>query len=141
MDLVNFFERFPNEESCRQDFKNKREQAGVVCKKCFGKEHYWKQDKQVFQCKKCSFRTGLRSGTVMESSKLPFQYWYISIHLLTVKNEDISVLELQRQLGHKRYEPIWYLLHKIKLVMGKSNQQQQSNDSLELDEAFLNNGS
>jgi len=77
----------------------------------------------------------------MESSKLPFQYWYISIHLLTVKNEDISVLELQRQLGHKRYEPIWYLLHKIKLVMGKSNQQQQSNDSLELDEAFLNNGS
>jgi len=93
---MNFFRRFPNEESCRQDFKNIRDQAGVICKKCDCKDHYWKQDKQVYQCKKCSFRTDIRSGTVIESSKLPFQYWYISMHLLTATTKGISALELQR---------------------------------------------
>jgi len=141
MNLMNFFRRFPNEESCRLDFKNKRDQAGIICKKCACKEHYWKEDKQVYQCKNCSFRTSLRSGTVMESSKLPFQYWYISMHLLTATKKGISALELQRQLGHKRYEPIWYMLHKLRLIMGKSDDKYQLNDSVELDEAFLSNGS
>ena len=141
MNLMNFYRRFPTEESCQLDFKKKREHEGIVCKKCAGTEHYWKKDKKAFQCKKCSFRTSLRSGTVMESSKLPFQYWYIAIHLLTATNKGISSLELQRQLGHKRYEPVWYMVHKLRIVMGKSDLKYQLNDTVKLDEAFISNGS
>jgi hypothetical protein len=58
----------------------------------------------------------------MENSKLSFQYWYISIRLFTATNKGISALLLQRQLEHKRYEPVWYLLYKLRLIMGESNQ-------------------
>lgn len=30
----------------------------------------------------------------------------------------ISAQEMQRQLGHKRYEPIWAMMHKIRAAMG-----------------------
>jgi len=44
--------------------------------------------------------------TVMHDSQLPFRYWLIATHLLTSTKKSFSAAELQRQLGHKRYEPI-----------------------------------
>ncbi|MFT6808778.1 MAG: hypothetical protein ACJA01_002009, partial [Saprospiraceae bacterium] len=26
---------------------------------------------------------------------------------------------MQRQIGHKRYEPIWFMMHKIRAAMGQ----------------------
>lgn len=72
----------------------------------------------MYQCKKCRYRTSLRSGTIMEASKLPFQYWFIAMYLMSCTKRSISVYELQRQLGHKRYEPIWAMMHKIHSAMG-----------------------
>jgi hypothetical protein len=45
---------------------------------------------------------------------LPFRYWFIAFHLLTSTKKSFSAKELQRQLGHKYYEPIWTLLHKLR---------------------------
>ena len=55
----------------------------------------------------------------MHGSKLPFRYWFIAMHLLTATKKSISAAELQRQLGHKRYQPVWELMHKLRSVMGK----------------------
>ncbi|OAV64164.1 hypothetical protein Barb4_04372 [Bacteroidales bacterium Barb4] len=56
----------------------------------------------------------------MHGSNLPFRYWFIAIHLLTGIGKSFSALELQRQLGHKRYEPIWYMLHKLGQINGQA---------------------
>jgi len=32
-----------------------------------------------------------------------------------------SAKELQRQLGHNRYHPIWHMTHKLRDTMGKRN--------------------
>ena len=87
--------------------------------------------------KKCSFRTTLRSGTVMHGSKLPFRYWFIAMHLLTSTKKSFSAKEIQRQLSHKRYEPIWGMLHKLRQAMGKRDEQYQLCGSIELDEGFF----
>ena len=112
MRLIDFAKHFPDENSCRETFKKYREQEGIVCKKCGNKTHYWKKKREQWECKKCTHRTTLKSGTVMQHSKLPFQYWFIAMHLLTSTKKSFSAKEVQRQLGHKRYEPIWYMLHK-----------------------------
>jgi len=41
MNLINFIEKFPDEVSCRQQFKLFRDREGVICKKCKCTEHYW----------------------------------------------------------------------------------------------------
>ncbi|MFT6810921.1 MAG: hypothetical protein ACJA01_004167, partial [Saprospiraceae bacterium] len=111
---------FPDERSSRTHLKAQREKEGVLCKKCGHTEHYWLQGKEQWQCKSCSFRTTLRSGTMMlQSSKLPFQFWYLVIALMTITKKGFSALEMQRQIGHKRYEPIWFMMHKIRAAMGQ----------------------
>lgn len=137
MRILDFYKEYPDELSCKLKFKEIRDQEGVICKKCNCTDHYWKKDKWSYECKKCKFRTSLRSGTVMQSSKLSFQYWFIAMHLITSTKKSFSAKEMQRQLGHKRYEPIWSMMHKIRSVMGLRDAEHQLSNWIELDEGFF----
>jgi len=137
MTLFNFSEKFPDEETCKEYFRHHREKQGVVCKKCGHTEHYWKQDKQQFECKKCKFRTTLKSGTVLHGSKLPFRYWFMTMHLLTSTKKTFSALEVQRQIKHKYYKPIWILMHKLRVAMGNRDAQYDLEGLVEMDEGFF----
>jgi len=57
--------------------------------------------------------------------------------LLTSTKKSFSASELQRQLCHKRYEPIWYLLHKLRAAMGNRDNSYKLSGVLELDDAFF----
>lgn len=136
MNFIEFVQHYPDEASCKALVKAYREKDGIVCRKCGHTEHYWNTGVDAFDCKKCGTRTTLKSGTVMESSKLPFQYWIYAIYFLTMTKKGISALELKRQLGHKRYEPIWAMLHKLRAVMGQRDRKYMLDGVIELDDAF-----
>lgn len=137
MNLLEFVERFPDEASCKSRFKEIREKEGLVCRKCGHTEHYWKKDKEQYECKKCKARMSLKSGTVMHKSKLSFRYRFIAMHLLTSTRKSFSAKEIQRQLGHKRYEPIWLMMHKLRKAMGKRDDIYTLIGELELDDGFF----
>jgi transposase-like protein len=140
MNLLNFSSRFPDELSCRTHFRKTRQKEGVTCKKCGCQSHYWFENRQQFHCKSCRFRTTLRSGTLLEASKLPYRYWYMAIHLMSATKKPISALEMQSQLGHKRLEPIWFMMHKIRFAMGKCDQSSVLEGMVEMDEAYFETG-
>ena len=137
MNLIKFIESFPDESSCRIKFKEFRDEQGVICRKCGGTDHYWLQTIEQYQCKKCKTRTTLRSGTVMQASNLPFRYWFIAIHLLTSTKKTFSAKELQRQIGHKFYEPIWMMMQKLRITMGSRDSKYRLDKIVELDEGFF----
>lgn len=137
MKFRDFYQKFKDEDACKSYIKQIREQEGVVCKKCSGKDHYWKNDKEVWECKSCHFRTSLRNGTVMEGSKLPFSYWLAGMQFLTATKKSFSAKYIQEELGHKRYEPIWAMLHKLRMVMGHRDKLYQLTDYVEMDEGFF----
>ena len=137
MNIIKFYENYPDESSCIQQFKEQRDQIGIICTKCGCKKHYWLQNKLRYECKHCHTHQSLRSGTVMQYSKLPFQYWYIAMHLLTSTKKSFSAVELQRQLGHKRYQPIWEMCCKLRDVMGKRDDHYSLSGQIELDNAFI----
>ena len=134
MNLFEFTEKFPNEESCKKKFKEYREKVGVICSKCKNDTHYWKKNRNEWECKKCKHRTTLKSGTVMHNSKLSFRYWFMAMPLLTSTKNTFSAKEIQRQLGHKRYEPIWAMLRSI---MGLRDDEYTLGEEVELDEGFF----
>lgn len=72
MNLFTFSAHFGDENACRTHFKSERDNQGVICKKYGHTEHYWKQDKWSYECKSCRFRTSLKSGTIIQHSKLSF---------------------------------------------------------------------
>ena len=82
MNLLNFMSNFADEESCVTYLKEQRERRGVVCKHCGCTEHRWDAHKRCFECRNCHSRQSLRSGTVMQNSKLPYRYWIATMFLL-----------------------------------------------------------
>ena len=137
MKLIEFIQHYPDEQSCRDAFRDYRLKVGVECRKCQNMKHYWQQSIEQFQCSECRARTTLRSGTVMEDSNLPFQMWFIVIHLMSSTKKSFSAKEMQRQLGHKRYEPIWYMMQKIRTAMGSRDKAYSLSGLTEVDEGFF----
>lgn len=137
MTILEFLQDFPDEHSCKVHFKVQREHHGIICKKCGCQKHYWLESKWQWQCSNCRFRTTLRSGTIMESAKLSFHKWYLCMAFMSSTKKGISALEMQRQLGHKRYGTIWRLMHKIREGMGKRDSLYQLNGEIEFDEGYF----
>lgn len=46
------------------------------------------------------------------------------------------VVEIQRQIGAKFYQPVWEMCHKIKSLMGLMDNKHKMRGRLEVDEAF-----
>lgn len=137
MELAYFFREYGDEKSCIQLFKDFRDRQGVICKRCKRKQQIWIQTVRKYECKSCHFQTTLRSGTILQASKLPYHYWIYAIVLMTYTKKSISTLEMQHQLGHKRYEPIWAMMPKIRKAMGDRDSLYQLEELVELDDDFV----
>lgn len=68
---------------------------------------------------------------------MSFQYWYTALYLMTFSKKGISAKELQRQLGHNRYEPLWLMMHKVRTTMGKRDEQFKLTEAIEADGAYF----
>ncbi len=117
MDLFSFTAHFGTEGDCRIHFKAQRDKIGVVCK-CGHNKHFWIKSIWSYECKKCRSRTSLKSGTIMQNSNLSFLIWYKTMFLMSVTKKGFSSKEIQKQLGLKRYEPVWAMVHKLRKEMG-----------------------
>jgi transposase-like protein len=137
MDLASFHQQFPDEQSCINHFKEKRLTSGMCCSRCEGKNFSYLNGKKRFYCKDCNKSISLKSGTVMENSNLPFKSWLFCMKYMTMTKKGISAKEMQRLLGFKRYEPVWYMMHKLRAVMGKRDDLYTLSQSVEIDEGFF----
>lgn len=137
MNIFSFTTHFSSEEACREHFKSERDKIGVVCHKCGHTKHYWIKSRWSYECKNCRSRTSLRSGTIMQGSNLPFLIWYKAIFLLTATKKGFSSKEIQKQLGMKRYEPVWAMVHKLRKAMGKRDARYSLEGMIEMDEGYF----
>lgn len=137
MEINDFFTDFATEESCRLYFKSLREAKGISCRKCGGFQHYWMDTLDRWQCKSCRKSVGLKCGTVMENSNLPYKTWLWALYFMTLTKKGFSALEMQRLLGHKRYEPIWLLMHKVRVMMGARDDKYELDTFIEMDEGYF----
>lgn len=136
MNLFSFSAHFGSEQDCRNHFKEQRDKIGIVCK-CGNKEHFWIKSIWQYECKKCRSRTSLRSGTVMQNSNLSFLIWYKTMFLMSLTKKGFSAKEIQKQLGLKRYEPVWSMVHKLRKAMGNRDAQYTLEGMIEFDEAYF----
>lgn len=137
MNLFTFSAHFGDENACRQHFKEERDKIDVVCQRCGCKNHYWIKSRWSYECKSCRSRTSLRSGTIMQGSNLSFLIWYRAMFLMSATKKGFSAKEMQRQLGLKRYEPVWALVHKLRKAMGNRDARYTLEGMIEFDEGYF----
>jgi hypothetical protein len=131
MNLLKLNEEFPDEMTCKMHFKALRETNNISCRKCNCPHLKWISSKMAWKCSKCFTQMSLRSGTFLQHSNLPFRVWYLCLTLQLSSKKGMSAKEIQRISGHKRYEPIWLLLQKMRRTMGEILSQFENNNFFE----------
>jgi transposase-like protein len=136
MNIFSFGVEFSSEANCIAHFKAERDKIGLKCK-CEKTDFFWIKSRLSYECKSCKKRITLKSGTIMENSNLSFLIWYKAMFLMSATKKGFSAKEMQKQLGLKRYEPVWAMMHKLRKAMGKRDEQYTLEGMIEMDEGYL----
>lgn len=137
MNTKEFFNQFPDEAACIAHMRVQRENSDLTCRKCQSRRLSWLSTVHRWECMECKAKTTIRSGTIMMHSKLPILTWYYCMYLMASTTKPISAKDMQQRLGMKRYEPVWYMMQKIRRAMGAVNAKIRLKNTVEFDDGFF----
>jgi ribosomal protein L37AE/L43A len=138
LSMPEFYQRYGTEAQCQAALQSARWPDGFVCPQCAGvaRTSFVRGGLPYWQCGACSHQCSLISGTMFESSKLPLGRWFLAMQLLTQSKNNVSALELMRQIGIS-YRSAWLLKHKIMEAMRLREQYRELDGRVEIDDAYL----
>ena len=137
MNLVEFFEKFPDEKSCEDYLIAMRYPDGFVCEHCGNPHGWYLKARRTFQCTHCNRQKSITAGTIFHSTKIPLQEWFLAMHLVATNKKGISALNLQRQLPKHNISSIRELLERIKKAMSIAEEKYMLVGEVEIDDAFF----
>jgi len=108
-----FFQRFPNEGSARAYLETARWPGGVHCIHCGSNEVYKIRNGKLYTCKACRKQSTIRTGTVMEKSKIPLQKWLYTIYLMSISRKGVSSIQLAKEIGVTQ-KSAWFMLGRLR---------------------------
>lgn len=138
--LLEFQNTFPNEFACVAYLEKLRWPNGFICHRCClaGEPYRFTNRITILRCRSCGADNRLTAGTVMQDSKMPLQIWFWAAYLVTSYTPGISATQFQRQLGLKRYQTAFQLLHKLRIATVRPERDLIGSDGhVEVDEAFV----
>ncbi len=115
--LQQFQRQFADEAACREYLEACRWPDGFRCPRCGHGRAFPLREWRRRECAKCRYQSSLTAGTVFHRTRTPLTLWFWAAYLMTTDKRGISALLLQRQLGIRRYETAWLILHKLRRAM------------------------
>lgn len=114
--LPEFARQFHSEEACQDYILALRWPNGYLCPTCGTSTYYWHRKRRLVICPK-NHQTYIVANTIMQDSKQPLLTWFYGAFLATTLTPGISAVQFQQQLGIKRYETAFQVLHKLRTAM------------------------
>ena len=115
--LLDLFAMFPDEKTAETWFEKQRwERSSVFCPRCGGCDKIKAtadRKPMPYWCGDCRKHFSVRTGTLMERSKIPFHKWAVAIFLVTTNLKSVSSMKLHRDLGITQ-KSAWFMLHRIR---------------------------
>lgn len=138
LSMPEFLQRYGTEAQCRAALEAVRWPKGFVCPDCgeAARTRYERAGLPYWQCAACAYQCSLIAGTIFESTKLPLSRWFLALQLLTQAKNNVSALELMRQLGVS-YRTAWLMKHKIMEAMRVREESRELDGRVEMDDAYL----
>jgi transposase-like protein len=139
--LPEFQRVFPDDAACAAYLESLRWPGGFVCSSCERKDDPYRfktRSSVVLRCRGCKKNTSLTAGTVMQSSHTPLSVWFWAAYLITTQTPGQSALQFQRQLGLRRYETAFTILHKLRAGMVRPERDTIGSEyPVEIDECLI----
>ena len=115
MTLIEIMELFPDEQVATKWFESVHWAKGRHCGHCGGIEtrDVPNMKPMPYWCKACRSYFSVRTGTVLQRSKVPLRKWAIAIYLEITSLKSVSSMKLHRDIG-VRQSTAWFMLHRLR---------------------------
>ena len=121
LSLVEVMRMFPDDASAEQWFIEQRWPDGAHCPHCgsLSVQSGTAHKTMSHRCRDCRKWFSVKTGTVMQSSKLGLQVWALATYLLNTGLKGQSSMKLHRDLNITQ-KSAWHLAHRIRETWVKS---------------------
>lgn len=108
----------------------------IACLRCGSLDAYRVKNGRPmpYRCRDCKKYFSLKTGTVMEDSKLPLRLWAWAIYLELTSLKGVSSMKLRRDLG-VRQATAWFMLHRIRAAF--ADMVPEFEGVIEVDETYV----
>lgn len=137
LSVMQLFQMFPDEAASRKWLEDIRWPGGERhCPHCGSlKTAPVKNEKPMpYHCGECRQYFSVKTGTVMQSSKVALQKWVIAMYLLSTSLKGVSSMKLHRDLGVTQ-KTAWMLAQKIR--QGWIDGSDKLTGEVEVDETYI----
>ena len=135
--IIDLFELFPDNNTAEQWFEQERWPRTLCCPRCGGVDKAKRTEHGVpmaFWCGDCRKHFSVRTGTILERSKIPLQKWAIAIFLHLSSLKGVSSLKLHRDLKITQ-KSSWFMLHRIRKAY--ESKKYLLDGPVEIDETYI----
>ena len=134
MSIPEFYRRFPTEESCAIFIESERWGGDPHCPHCGVTKVYRVTGAMGFKCSGCRKRFSVRTGTVMEASKIKLKTWLLAIYIMTTARKGISSVQFAKELGVTQ-KTAWFLANRIREACARG--EGLLTGEVEIDETYI----
>jgi transposase-like protein len=135
--IVEFFQRFPDDEACLAHVFEARFGQGHVCPNCERAAKWYRiKATRALACQWCGWHLHPTAGTLFEDTRTPLRLWFYAIYLFTTSRHGVPAKELQRQLG-VTYKTAWRMGHEIRKHMAAVDGDPPLSGQVEVDKTYI----
>ncbi len=112
--LLELAERFPDEASAVAWFEQRRWKKTRTCGHCESELTVPASHKKMpYWCTSCRSYFSVRTGTILENSRIPLRKWAFALYLCVTNLKSVSSMKLHRDLQVTQ-KTAWFMLHRIR---------------------------
>jgi len=136
MNYAEFLRRFPDNDACLEDLKQRHYPNGTPCPKCGKPSRFHRiKSRSAYSCQFCGHHVYPTAGTLMNKSSTSLQLWYWAIYLISSSKCGISAKQLGREIGVS-YKTAHRMLKEIRRLLADDDAAPLSGE-VEIDETFM----
>ena len=129
---------FRTDEDYLDDLEWLRWPGGFTCPRC-GHGVGWRLGDGGTEFARCSSRTSVTAGTIVDRTPTPLTVWFTACWLFATQKDGISALSLQRALEIGSYQTAWAMPGRPRLVLVRPGRDRLSGTA-EVDETYIGGG-
>lgn len=137
--LLRIAAMFQDDEKAKEWIAKQRWQGTPRCPYCgtANVQCNIKHPTMDYRCRECDKRPmfSVKTGTVMQSSKISYRHWAVGIYLFTTNIKGISSMKLHRELGIGQ-KAAWFMLHRLRAAF-EEQEAVRFKGTVEVDETYI----
>ena len=138
MSVIELFKMFPDNASARKWMEQSRWGDERHCPTCgsVNTKTVPSEKPMPYHCGDCRKYFSVKTGTVMQSSKIGLQKWVIAMYLMSTNLKGVSSMKLHRDLGVTQ-KTAWFMAQKIRQGWLGGKDDDKLDGPVEVDETYI----